>query len=136
MFFCDSPIHTMLYCTEYLLSLRADLNNPADTKTAHLIPVSATSVTLKWRTAESVCDLQTSADTDFFFSSVCFCRCRRLCSIMSWVAESSSEIPPDVSKSMTLFVDVDEADLLWIRSRKPVICNTHTENCELHHVQV
>lgn len=121
------PIHTMLYCTEYLLSLRADPNNPADTNTAHLIPVSAPSVTLKWRTAECVCVTchLRSADSDFF-SSVRLCLCRRLFSIMSWVAESSSEIPPDVSRSMTLNPV----------QKRPAICNTHTENCELHHVQV
>lgn len=95
-------IHTMFYCIEYLLSLRADLNDPADTNAAHFIGISAASVNLNWPTAGRVSDLRASPDTELLIWD-CLWRCRRLCSIMSWVSASSSpKSPLDVSKFMTL----------------------------------
>ncbi len=38
---CDWLIHTMLYRIEYLLSLRSDLNDPADKDTVYFIRTAA-----------------------------------------------------------------------------------------------
>lgn len=102
------PIHTMLYCIEYCTS-HSSISTISDSEVTD--------------SRVCVCDL-TSADT-VFFSSVRLCLCRRLCSIMSWVAESSSEIPPDVSRSMTL--------CLWMLMRQ-ISCESGPEKtCDLQH---
>lgn len=91
-------------------------------KTAHFIQISA--VNLNWLTAGSVSDLRASPDTALLIWD-CLWRCRRLCSIMSWVATSSSKIPLDVSKSMTLS--------WWMLIMRQISWEPGTENtCDLH----
>lgn len=110
---CDWPIHTMLYCIEYLLSLRGDLNDPADKDTAYFIQAEMNLNLLKvW----SVFDLQGCPEKELV-TSACLRCCRRLCSIISWVATSSSKPPPDVSTSITVLLDADSIMNTVERSR-------------------